>query len=133
MEIYLGKNNTLEIERGFNNVSVVLKYSQDDRKEVEDNEILLYTTDRFILDYNFETGLKEAYSKGVMSPGLNLAPQKKKPFVALSQSRKYFLLKKLRFSHGGEKSSSFNCDINDVVEMDTLQVERDLKIKEILK
>jgi hypothetical protein len=29
------------------------------------------------------------------------------------------------------KSSSFNCDIHDVVEMDTLQVERDLKIKEI--
>jgi hypothetical protein len=48
----------------------------------------------------------------------------------LPPSRKY--LKKLRFSHGGEKSSSFNCDIHDVVEMDTLQVERDLKIKEIL-
>jgi hypothetical protein len=31
-----------------------------------------------------------------------------------------------------KKSSSFNCDIHDVVEMDTLQVERDLKIKEIL-
>jgi hypothetical protein len=47
----------------------------------------------------------------------------------LPPSRKYFLLKKLRFSHGGEKSSSFNCDIHDVVEMDTLQVERDLKLK----
>jgi hypothetical protein len=42
MEIYLGKNNTLEIERGFNNVSVVFKYSQDDRKEVEDNDFTLY-------------------------------------------------------------------------------------------
>jgi hypothetical protein len=28
-----------------------------------------------------------------------------------------------------KKSSSFNCDIHDVVEMDTLQVERDLKLK----
>jgi hypothetical protein len=51
------KNNTLDI-KSFNNVSVVFKYSQDDRKEVEDNEILLYTTDRFICDYDFETGLK---------------------------------------------------------------------------
>jgi hypothetical protein len=40
--------------KGFNNVSVVFKYSQDDRKEVEDNEILLYTTDRFICDYDFK-------------------------------------------------------------------------------
>jgi hypothetical protein len=28
MEIYLGKNNTLKVERGFNNVSVVLKISR---------------------------------------------------------------------------------------------------------
>jgi hypothetical protein len=93
MEIYLGKNNTLEIERGFNNVSVVFKYSQDDRKEVEDNEILLYTTDRFICDYDFETGLKHMTIRNTYG-GL---------ISGLPPSRKYFLLKKLRFSHGGEK------------------------------
>jgi hypothetical protein len=31
-EIYLGKNNTLD-RRGFNNVSVVFKYSQDDERK----------------------------------------------------------------------------------------------------
>ena len=117
MEIYLGKNNKMSIERGFNNVRVVLEYSYDDRKLVEDNEILLYTTDRFICDYNFETGL---YASPMSFVGFTESP------------RKYFLLKGLKYSHGG-KSSSFNCDINDVVEMDTLQVERDLKIKQILK
>jgi hypothetical protein len=84
MEIYLGKN-TLEIERGFNNVSVVFKYSQDDRKEVEDNEILLYTTDRFICDYDFETGLKHMTIRNTYG-GL---------ISGLPPSRKYFLKKKL--------------------------------------
>jgi hypothetical protein len=49
----------------------------------------------------------------------------------LPPSRKYFLLK-IKILTWWWKSSSFNCDIHDVVEMDTLQVKRDLKIKEIL-
>jgi hypothetical protein len=49
----------------------------------------------------------------------------------LPPSRNILLIKKILMVV--KKSSSFNCDIHDVVEMDTLQVERDLKIKEILK
>jgi hypothetical protein len=74
MEIYLGKNNKMSIERGFNNVRVVLEYSYDDRKLVEDNEILLYTTDRFICDYNFETGL---YASPMSFVGFTESPRKR--------------------------------------------------------
>jgi hypothetical protein len=44
----ISKRTIIEIERGFNNVSVV-EYLKMIGKVLEDNEILLYTTDRFYL------------------------------------------------------------------------------------
>ena len=110
--------------RSFNTVNVILKYSYPNRRLVEDNEILFYTTDRYICDYDFITGIR------------NVIRNTYGGLIYTQSPRKYFLLKGLKYSHGGKsgpKSNSvFDCDMRDVVEMDALQVERDLKIKEIL-
>jgi hypothetical protein len=111
-EIYIGENNSLSIERLFDNCTISLKYGYNQRKEVEGNDILFYTTSRYICDY----------TNGVKNP----------PNV--KTDKKYILLKNLRFSHGSDKNSVFHCNdlVNNLIEMDTIAVERDMKVKQLL-
>jgi hypothetical protein len=99
-EIYIGKNNTMSIETTFDNCTINLKYSFEQRKEVEGNTIFLYKT--FFIGGKYE--------------------------------KKYYVLKNLRFSYGGANNSIFHCNdiANNVIEIDNISAERDIKINELL-
>lgn len=112
MEIYIGKNNTVSIMSSDDECSITLNYNYTNRKEVEGNDILIYSTNIYVC----------GYSNGVKNPDNKIV------------SKKYLLIKNLKFSHGSDTRSVFSCkDIkNNVIEMDTITTERDIKINKIL-
>jgi hypothetical protein len=55
-------------------------------------------------------------------------------FMGNKYEKKYYVLKNLRFSYGGGNNSVFHCNdiANNVIEIDNISAERDIKIKELL-
>jgi hypothetical protein len=55
-------------------------------------------------------------------------------FIGNKYEKKYYVLKNLRFSYGGANNSVFHCNdiVNNVIEIDSICAEREIKIKELL-
>ncbi len=55
-------------------------------------------------------------------------------FIGNKYEKKYYILKNLRFSYGGANNSVFHCNdiANNVIQIDNICAERDIKIKELL-